>query len=54
MPKITLSQVTVETIEQVLNKGSQAEVKIERGRPEVIEIRRKKVSVTPEKEKTKE
>jgi hypothetical protein len=48
MAKITLQPETVQVIEQVLNKGYLAEVKIEKGKPEVIEIRRKKVTNTTE------
>lgn len=44
MPKIQLTQETIQKIETVLNKGCQAEVKIEHGQPEVISIKRKKVS----------
>lgn len=44
MPKVQLSQETIQAIEAVLNKGSQAEVKIEHGKPEVIAIKRKKVT----------
>lgn len=43
MPKIQLTQETIQKIETVLNKGCQAEVKIEHGKPEVISIKRKRV-----------
>jgi transcriptional regulator len=46
MPKIQLTQETIQAIETVLNKGNQAEVKIEHGKPEVIAIKRKKVTNT--------
>lgn len=48
MAKVALMPETIQAIEQVLNKGYQAEVKIEKGKPEVIEIRRKKVTNTTE------
>lgn len=44
MPKIQLTPETVRKIEAVLNKGCQAEVKVEHGKPEVIAIKRKRVT----------
>ena len=44
MPKIQLPPETIRKIEAVLNRGCQAEVKIEHGKPEVISIKRKKVT----------
>ena len=44
MPKIQLTQETIQKIEAVLNRGCQAEVKIEHGQPEVISIKRKRVT----------
>ena len=44
MAKVSLTPETVRAIEEVLNKGNHAEVKIERGKPEVISIKRKKVT----------
>lgn len=44
MPKIQLTPETVRKIEAVLNKGCQAEVKVEHGKPEVIAIKRKRVA----------
>ena len=44
MPKVQLTQETIQKIESVLNKGCQAEVKIEHGQPEVVSIKRKKVT----------
>lgn len=50
MSKIQLSKETIQKIETVLNKGCQAEVKIEHGQPEVIAIKRKRVSEAPKEE----
>lgn len=41
MPRIVLSKDTVTDIEDVLNHGYVAEVKIEHGKPKVICIKRK-------------
>lgn len=46
MAKVSLTPDIVRAIEDVLNKGNHAEVKIERGKPEVIAIKRKKVTNT--------
>lgn len=45
MSKIQLRPETVQAIEETLNRGAIAEVKIEHGEPAVIQIKRKKVSV---------
>lgn len=47
--EIRLSPQHVELIEKLLQKGSVAEVKIEKSQPVVIEIKRKKVEIPPKK-----
>ena len=44
MAKVSLTPEIIRAIEDVLNKGNHAEVKVEHGKPEVISIRRKKVT----------
>lgn len=43
MPTPTLTMEMIEVINRILDKGNQAEVKIEKGEIVIIEIKRKKI-----------